>query len=112
MINEIIDKLKEDGFEVEYTGYVCGYISDIDLIDHKGRCIQLHASFSKEYEEELESLIDRLLRKYNMNDCWESRSEDNIKIYFSEDKESSRRFLFRAKLETTGEISGKMDMKY
>lgn len=56
MINEIIDKLKEDNFEVEYTGYLCGYITDIDLIDHKGRYIQLHASFSKEYEEELESL--------------------------------------------------------
>ena len=40
-----------------------------------------------------------------MNDCWKSKSEDDIKIYFSEDKESNRRFLFRAKLEVTGEIS-------
>lgn len=55
--------------------------------------------------DKLESLIDRLLRKYNMNDCWKSKSEDDIKIYFSEDKESNRRFLFRAKLEVTGEIS-------
>ena len=55
--------------------------------------------------DKLESFIDRLLRKYNMNDCWKSKSEDDIKIYFSEDKESNRRFLFRAKLEVTGEIS-------
>lgn len=55
--------------------------------------------------DKLESLIDRLLRKYNMNDCWKSKSEDEIKIYFSEDKESNRRFLFRAKLKVTGEIS-------
>lgn len=55
--------------------------------------------------DKLESLIDRLLRKYNMNDCWKSKSEDEIKIYFSEDKKSNRRFLFRAKLEVTGKIS-------
>lgn len=56
MINEIIDKLKEDGFKVRSIGFVCGYISDVDLIDSKGRYIQLSANFSKEYEKELESL--------------------------------------------------------
>lgn len=36
--------------------------------------------------DKLESLIDRLLRKYNMNDCWKSKSEDEIKIYFLKTK--------------------------
>ena len=55
--------------------------------------------------DKLENSVNRLLRKHNMNDCWECKSENGIKIYFSENEESNRKFLFSAKLETNGRIS-------